>query len=87
MQDTTETNTLAGPLAGWVTFDDYVKDHQVIRSKEAGRWQFRENRQALVDAGAVAFMVGRMWVNPPKADACLLSIGQEAAKRRAGVPA
>jgi hypothetical protein len=55
----------------------------LFSSLESIRWYVRQNRCALVEAGAILTVAGRTHVAPEAFDGCLLDLGRQAAKKSA----
>lgn len=49
--------------------------HDKFPSAESLRWQIRRHRDALVGAGALAEIAGRLFIHPEKADAVFIAAG------------
>jgi hypothetical protein len=49
--------------------------HDKFPSAESLRWQIRRHRDALVGAGALAEIAGRLFIHPEKADLVFIQAG------------
>lgn len=73
----------AGALAGLLSLQEHQHLNQrFFPSLESERWYLRQHRQELVDAGAVLYIGGRLWIDAKKFEAHMVAAGHEAAKRR-----
>lgn len=68
-------------LKGWQTLQQYREGREAFYpNDDALRWVIRQNRAALVDAGALAMPGQKLLIEPTKFDAAVLRIAQERAK-------
>lgn len=67
------------------TLDEYVELHDLLGSvkvfptEDSLRWFVRRNRDALVSAGAVIIITGRLCYHPERFKKAAVEIGQRAA--------
>jgi hypothetical protein len=54
-------------------------------SLESARWAVRQQRPALVEAGALVKIADRLFVDPTRADRVFVDAGKESAARSAGL--
>jgi len=56
-------------------------------SLESARWAVRQQRPALVEAGALVKIADRLFLDPTRADRVFVDAGKESAARSAGIDA
>lgn len=71
-------------LAGLLSLDEYRETRdRVFGSKTSLQWFVRQNREALVDGGAL-LLIGNKWrVVPSAFDAVVVAVGAQDARREA----
>lgn len=70
MQDT------QSPLAGLLKAEEYQqRTSNLFPGIESLRWYIRQHRPALTADGALLYIAGRLWINPPKFDGYVLAAG------------
>jgi hypothetical protein len=68
--------TKPSPLADLLRLDDYQRHTaHIFPGLESVRWYVRQHRNHLNRSGALLSIAGRLWVNRPKFDNCVLEIG------------
>ena len=73
------------PLQKLLTMPEYrAQRAHVFQSDESLRWFLRQNRDALINAGAVVQLGRRCMVEPERFDAKAFEIGRQAAQRAGG---
>jgi len=71
-----------------VTLQTYQQSRaHLFPSIESLRWFVRQQKHALVGAGALLFVAGRHMIAPAEFDTCVIEIGKQGASRRMGVAA
>ncbi|MDP2007843.1 MAG: hypothetical protein Q8K45_19395 [Rubrivivax sp.] len=70
-------------LSALVAPRDYQAQRQnLFPSPTSLEWYARQNRDRLIDAGALLMHSGRWYVHAEKFDACVFAVGAERAKRQ-----
>lgn len=71
-------------LSALVTPRDYQESRQnLFPSPSSMEWYARQNRDRLIDGGALLKHSGRWYIHPEKFDACVFAIGADHAKQSA----